>query len=119
MNRISGEDLARCLANKYQLDRSRDGYVYVSQLSELQYVIGEDHKLHKLEDGTLLEVYDHPGDYSIIDPDSNPMSFVIAFHFNTGSRYLEIYGHYVSHDGGYWDGYHEVKPRVREVKTFE
>ena len=49
---------------------------------------------------------------------ANPMGFVVEFMYPKGSRYLEVYGYYVSHVGGEWEGFREVKPKTVTVKTF-
>lgn len=116
-------DLVRLLVDRYELEVKNPGeyeYVSVNDIAELQYEIEEG----DLIDGPVpvtLRVLEQGTDYSEVDPDTNPMSFVIEFLFPglNQLRYLEVYGHYVSHDGGYWDGYHEVRPKTVTVITFQ
>jgi hypothetical protein len=101
--------------NVYQ-DGSKK-YLDAETLAEVEYISDGD---VKLPDGTTLKIHRMAEDYSDIDPDCNPMGFVVEFNKpGHGPRWLEVYGHYVSHDGGYYDGWREVAPKTVTVKTFE
>lgn len=114
---MSGKDLVELLKTKYGIVRPEKNEYYWSEIEELAELQYERDLI--LEDGTQLEILDSGEDYSELDPECNPLGFVIAFHFSSGTRWLEIYGHYVSHDGGYYDGYREVKRVKKTVTVFE
>ena len=99
----------------YKHGDKEDKFVDVEELAELQY----DIEPGDIIGGVPVVVRDHGSDYSIVDPGVNPMSVVFEFQFESGTRWLEVFGYYVSHDGGYWEGYAEVKQRVKEVVVYE
>jgi len=87
----------------------------VETLAEYRYGDG-----FTLDDGTLVTVLNSGEEYSEVDPDRNPMSVVYEFHYQDGTkRWLVVHGHYVSHDGGYWDGYYEGVKKTKTVTYFD
>lgn len=104
----SGKELAKILAKHFDVDANAE------ELSEFM----EDEDFN-LEDGTVVKVLEQGSDYSEVDPDVNPMSVVFEFQFKSGIRWLLLYGHYISHAGGYWDGYREVKQKQKVVTIYE
>lgn len=92
-------------------------YLDAEDLSSVEYISPEE---SILPDETTLKVHNLGEHYDDVTPDVHPMGFVVEFNKPGHSpRYLEVYGHYVSHDGGYYDGWREVTPKVVTVNTFE
>ncbi len=118
-----GKDLVELLKVRYEIRTEEEGlkqsrwYEELDDLTSLEYLITDG---DRLSDGTELLVLKLGEEYDEISPDRNPMSFTVEFRFLDGSRrWLQFFGHYVSHDGGRWDGYGEVTKKEKTVTVFE
>lgn len=124
-------ELVLLLHSRYGIKTTRAYTNYYSKTGGYNYFSAED--IAEIEgnvrygrtlDGQVNEnprvvVHEQGADYSEVDPEVNPMSVVFEFQFPEGSRYLLVSGYYVSHDGGYWDDYREVKREVKTVVVYE
>jgi len=119
-------ELVLLLHKKYGISTRRvyDDYLHktggyylfdAEDIAEIQYEVKDGDEI----DGAPIKVLEQGSDYSEVDPGVNPMSVVFEFQFLDGYRWLEVSGYYVSHDGGYWDGYREVKQQSKTVTYFE
>jgi len=117
-----GSDLVMLLHERYGLAeeqgyRTKKSFITPDKLSDLEWQIRQG---DTVGDGVTVTVARQGADYSEIDPDCHPLSVVYKFTYPDGKlRYLQVYGHYVSHDGGYWDGWKEVVPQVKTVTVYE
>jgi len=116
-----GADLVMLLDERYGLtekfDYAKKSFISTEKLGEVEWRIGDGDMVGA---GVYVNVARQGADYSEIDPNCNSLSVVYKFTYPDGKlRYLQVYGHYVSHDGDYWDGWKEVVPQVKTVTVYE